>query len=212
MTFPSRLLAVLATLLSLAVGMTLAAPAAQSAIPRRQFTHGEALTDEFWTYHFAYLTRMAWIKFNRNGYTEVSAELVPDVGGDPGSQTVVLHDDRADGRRVGLHWKIPGTRKRGLCVNKRGKDNNGSGNGSGTFCTFRIPEGRRLVYRIGSCNQSVKPCGKADNWWRRLDSWSWQRLDRAPYMSNGWMDYRDDADNIAREDGCDETAPSHPDC
>lgn len=214
MSSHSRALTLLAALVTVAL-VPWAAPgtaAAQRGIPNQQYTEGSAIDDQELNAMFAVLDRMSWLKADKKQNVDANGRLVPDWAEDPGTQILIVHDVDADGKRVGVHWRIPGTTKRGLCVNKRGKDYNSSMQaGAGTYCRFLVPEGKRVLYRLGSCDNDRHSCGGVKDWTQKLGNWNWQKLTKAPWIQNGWMDYYDDKDNDERN-GCDETADDHPDC
>ena len=70
-------------------------------------------------------------------------------------------DDRSDGKRVGIHWRLGDDSRRGLCVFT------GGANGSGK-CDKDLPEGKRLELRIGRCDGSVSACDTPSA------GWSWE--------------------------------------
>lgn len=124
-------------------------------------------------------------------------------------QFFYVEDEDADGMRVGLRWRTGDREQGGLCVHRSGKDGrNGDQGLQGVGCTFRVPEGKRVRYRLGVCDSDAHPCGTAKNWWTKLDSWSWTTLHQPPKAVHGWWDYTDDADGEATADDCDEAMTS----
>lgn len=214
MHIQSRFVALIAVLVTLTLAPWGAAGTAAAArgIPNKQYSEGSAIMNENLNAMFGVLDRMSWLKPDKNKNVDANGRLVPDWEEEPGTQILIVHDVDADGKRVGVHWRIPGTKKQGICVNKRGKDyNNNMKAGAGTYCRFVVPEGKRVLYRLGSCDNDKNPCGGVKNWTQKLDNWDWHRLTKSPWIKNGWMDYYDDKDNDERN-GCDETDEDHPDC
>lgn len=67
-------------------------------------------------------------------------------------------DDKADGMRVGVHWRLGDDSRRGLCYFTGGEGNSGR-------CGKEFADGKRLELRIGRCNGSVDPCDTPSAGW-----------------------------------------------
>lgn len=203
-----RLFAALAA--AAAAVLAFASPAL--AVPAEQYENGQANTDQNVATLFSFYTKMQQSFYGSNGSSGAlkgTYDLVPDMSGFSDGFVLVVHDQDADGKRVGVRWKTKDGTIKGLCVNKQGKDYN-LGNGYGAFCTTQVPEGHTILFRIGVCDNDVAPCGDASNYTTKLDNWTWLTATNDPIINNGWRDYKDDDDNN-RDTGCSEVGTNN-DC
>lgn len=93
------------------------------------------------------------------GVVRVPAPVVYGPGGDYGfgawadgrdgagtPYAVYVQDTRRDGYRVGLHWRVVGGERKGLCVNKRGSS------AGVKACMVGIAGSKTLEIRLGFCD------------------------------------------------------------
>lgn len=149
-------------------------------------------------------------KYNPDGFLAATAWMVPDsLSLYADQQLLLIRDDRADGQRVGVHWRTADRTIRGLCVVSGGKSGT-SKRSQKQLCILNVPEGKRVEYRLGTCDGSKVGCGGPRNWRKKIKNWSWNTGHQPPKSVNGWRDLPDDADSEYEHGDC--TEDSDRDC
>jgi hypothetical protein len=75
-----------------------------------------------------------------------------------------VRDNKADGRRVGVHWRLTDGSRRGLCVVKTGNDTEG-------VCYKNFPNEKKISFRIGRCDAGEQPCDDPGSGWTNWSDW-----------------------------------------
>lgn len=79
----------------------------------------------------------------------------------PRGDTFKIQDRDNDGRRVGAYWELTDGSRRGLCVRAGGTVRTPTGHrGAYGYCNKNFPEGKRVRFKIGTCDADVSPCNK----------------------------------------------------
>jgi hypothetical protein len=199
-----------------AVVLVLTGPltAGPAAATDYHFSYGKSVSGDEYGFSQLWMDNRSRITAGKYGWVDGDAERWqgqmwflpdPELGGSSGPEPelIWIQDVAADGKRVGVHWKTTDGNDAGMCVHKEGIDEQWSGHHMGITCLVYIPEGKRFKFRIGVCDADVNPCGAPDTWTTKLDNWNWGT--KGKYVTNGWVDYYDDADTTFDwADECDE--------